>query len=194
MVMKCMLRIFLLALVMVPAIVGATEPIKNLKNVPISLKADGTSFTDQEISAAIIEGCIAKGWSPLVTDQGAIRATIAPRVHFAEVEITYTPTTYSITYVSSRKLDYKHYKTRPDRIHKNYNNWVVKLSASISRAFHTTSFRTALVPADAHTGAIGERGKQDMYSELMKLDELRKKGILTDEEFEAQKKRLLEAQ
>jgi hypothetical protein len=92
MVMKSMLRVFLLALVMVPAIVGATSPIKNLKNVPISLKADGTSLTDREISAAIIEGCIAKGWSPFVNDQGAIRATIAPGVHFAEVEITYTPT------------------------------------------------------------------------------------------------------
>lgn len=194
MVMKSMLRIILLALVMVPAIVGAASPIKNLMNVPISLKSDGTSLTDQEISAAIIEGCIAKGWSPIVNDQGVIRATISPRVHFAEVEITYTPTTYSITYVSSRNLNYKHYKKKPDRIHKNYNNWIVKLSASISKAFHTTSSSTARVPADANTGAIAERGKQDMDSELMKLDELRKKGILTDDEFDEQKKRLLEAQ
>ncbi len=36
--------------------------------------------------------------------------------------------------------------------------------------------------------------KPDLYSELIKLDDLRKKGILTDEEFEEQKKRLLEAQ
>jgi len=192
--MKSMLRIFLLALVMVPAIVGAASPINNLKDVPISLKADGTSLTNQEISAAIIEGCIAKGWSPIVNEQGAIRATIAPRVHFAEVEITYTPTTYSITYVSSRNLDYKHYKKKPDRIHKNYNSWIVKLSASISKAFHTASSSAALVPADAHTGAAAERSKQDVYSELLKLDELRKKGILTDDEFEEQKKRLLEAQ
>ncbi len=192
--MKSVLRIVLLALVMVPAIVGAASPIKNLINVPISLKADGTPFTDQEISAAIIKGCIAKGWSPLVNDQGTIRATISPRVHFAEVEITYTPTTYSITYVSSRNLDYRHYKKKPDRIHKNYNNWIVKLSASISQAFHSNSSSTARGPADARTDAVAERGKQDMYSELMKLDELRKKGILTDDEFEEQKKRLLEAQ
>ena len=32
----------------------------------------------------------------------------------------------------------------------------------------------------------------DLYTELMKLDDLRKKGILSDEEFEAQKKKLLE--
>lgn len=32
---------------------------------------------------------------------------------------------------------------------------------------------------------------QDLYGELMKLDDLRKKGILTDAEFEAQKQKLL---
>jgi len=31
-----------------------------------------------------------------------------------------------------------------------------------------------------------------LYDDLMKLDELRKRGILTDEEFQAQKKKLLE--
>lgn len=32
---------------------------------------------------------------------------------------------------------------------------------------------------------------QDVYTELIKLDELRKKGIITDAEFETQKKKLL---
>jgi len=35
--------------------------------------------------------------------------------------------------------------------------------------------------------------KPDLYTELMKLDDLRDKGILTDEEFETQKKKLLDA-
>ena len=34
--------------------------------------------------------------------------------------------------------------------------------------------------------------KADLYTELIKLDDLRKRGILTDEEFDAQKKKLLE--
>ena len=33
---------------------------------------------------------------------------------------------------------------------------------------------------------------KDVYTELIKLDDLRKKGIITEEEFEAQKKKLLE--
>jgi putative oligomerization/nucleic acid binding protein len=35
--------------------------------------------------------------------------------------------------------------------------------------------------------------KEDIYSELTKLDELRKKGIITDAEFDAQKRKILEA-
>ena len=34
--------------------------------------------------------------------------------------------------------------------------------------------------------------KKDLYSELLKLEDLRKRGILSDAEFEQQKKRLLE--
>lgn len=33
----------------------------------------------------------------------------------------------------------------------------------------------------------------DLYAELLKLDDLRQRGILTDEEFDAQKKKLLES-
>ena len=31
----------------------------------------------------------------------------------------------------------------------------------------------------------------DLYAQLTKLDDLRKKGILTDEEFQAEKKKIL---
>ncbi|MBF0569805.1 MAG: SHOCT domain-containing protein [Candidatus Omnitrophica bacterium] len=43
--------------------------------------------------------------------------------------------------------------------------------------------------------ARGETAKaSDLYEELLKLEELRKKNLLTEEEFQNQKKRLLEAQ
>jgi hypothetical protein len=42
---------------------------------------------------------------------------------------------------------------------------------------------------DANRNAAGQR--KDIYVELTKLDDLRKKGILSDAEFEAQKRRLL---
>jgi len=42
------------------------------------------------------------------------------------------------------------------------------------------------------TDTDGTDSERDLYAELMKLDELRKKGILTEAEFEAQKKKILE--
>jgi hypothetical protein len=63
--------------------------------------------------------------------------------------------------------------------------------------------RTALVPrpdvvidktekiyADVRTKDQTEKPK-DMYAELIKLDDLRKKGIINESEFDAQKKRIL---
>ena len=38
----------------------------------------------------------------------------------------------------------------------------------------------------------GADNNSDLYTELQKLDQLRKDGILTDEEFQAQKRKLLE--
>ena len=46
----------------------------------------------------------------------------------------------------------------------------------------------ALVPTTAPSAAPGGR---DVYTELLKLDELRKKGIITDAEFAAQKQKIL---
>ena len=59
----------------------------------------------------------------------------------------------------------------------------------------------ALNPGETEqaTGAAGSPGYAerptstgDMYNDLMKLDELRKKGILTDDEFQSEKKKVLE--
>ena len=48
-------------------------------------------------------------------------------------------------------------------------------------------------PVEARADTVLENNQQDVYSELIKLDELRQKGLLTDEEFEDQKKKLLES-
>ncbi len=45
----------------------------------------------------------------------------------------------------------------------------------------------------ASSSAITDK-KADLYVELTKLEELRKKGILTDEEFQVQKRKLLDRQ
>ncbi len=49
----------------------------------------------------------------------------------------------------------------------------------------------AAMPAAAEAAAPKD-ATDALYSDLMKLDDLRKRGILTEEEFQAQKKKLLE--
>lgn len=51
--------------------------------------------------------------------------------------------------------------------------------------------KTEKITGDIRTKDVTEK-KPDLYSELTKLDDLKKRGILTEEEFAAQKKRLLE--
>jgi len=54
--------------------------------------------------------------------------------------------------------------------------------------------KTDKVDVNIKTKDTTEKPSPDLYTELTKLDDLRKKGILTDAEFEARKKKLLESQ
>ena len=49
-------------------------------------------------------------------------------------------------------------------------------------------------PKAAKASSVQAAGEKNKYDELMKLDELRKKGVLTEEEFQAEKKRILSGQ
>lgn len=60
--------------------------------------------------------------------------------------------------------------------------------------FPTFEYQFRLVDTNAlqATRAAMPEEEHDLYSELIKLDDLRKKGLLTDAEFDAQKKKLLD--
>jgi hypothetical protein len=51
---------------------------------------------------------------------------------------------------------------------------------------------TASASSMTNRGAEHTTATDDLYNELMKLDELRQKGILTDKEFKAEKKKVLD--
>ncbi|MCE9619189.1 MAG: SHOCT domain-containing protein [Planctomycetes bacterium] len=57
--------------------------------------------------------------------------------------------------------------------------------------------KAALLPVpnvriETPPAAVPPNQSKDVYAELIKLDDLRKRGVLTEAEFEAQKKKLLE--
>lgn len=124
---------FILTLLFFCSLAYAGKPILNLVDIPIPINTDGSSPDIGVISEAIISACRNRGWTPTLAGENKINASILIRSrHYAEVEIPFSEAGYSILYKSSRELDYDQKK---QKIHRNYNNWVAKLSSSIQREF-----------------------------------------------------------
>jgi len=180
--------VLVLILAIAPGVSGADVRISNLKDLTVPTKYDGTQFSLEEVQAAIIEGCAARGWSAALESEGVISASIVVRAkHLAQITIPFSSSSFSLLYVASENLDYD-----PDRntIHRNYNKWVLKLSRTIGQKLQTllqTSQESAL---EAKTAAISQR--DDVYGKLLQLGKLRDKGIISEEEFEAEKRKLME--
>lgn len=112
----------------------AAEPIQNLLDVPVPVNLDGSTPKLEDVKKAIISGCRARGWTPVLGQTGNLitASQLVRSKHFAEVDISYSEKSYSIVYKSSRDLDYDEKK---QKIHRNYNKWVVILSNAIQREF-----------------------------------------------------------
>jgi hypothetical protein len=156
-------------------------------DVPTPIRSDGSQYSIDAVRTAIITGCQTDGWTAEIIGERAIRAKLnIKNKHYAVVEIPYSESTYSIIYTSSTNLSYNE---KRQTIHRNYNKWVLQLSTAINRQFLTLSS----VPVENdHGNDRTTTEKEDIFDQLMKLDELRDRGILTDEEFEVEKKELLE--
>ena len=93
----------------------------NIDNAPVA-----TGHTSEQVRQAIITAGTAKGWMMQDTKPGVVHGTLKLRGHQADIDVTYTSTSYSIDYVSSVDLDYKN-----GTIHRNYNKWIANLNQSI---------------------------------------------------------------
>ena len=106
-----------------------SAPLINMTNVAVPCNAAGKTLTSDEVRDAIIAACKKRGWVPTITvPSHQIRATLNTRGHQAVVDIDFSPKDYSISYVSSNKLNY-----RDGKIHRNYDRWVKTLSNSIQK-------------------------------------------------------------
>lgn len=178
--------LFALALLLASSPANAASPINDLVDLPVPIRPDGSRYSIDEVRAAIIKGSQSRLWTAKIAGDNTIRARLnVKNKHYAVVEIPFSESAYSIIYVSSTNLDYN-----PERrsIHRNYNKWVLQLSTMINEAFHeieTDAFATEF-NSDCTNVDL-----EEVFDELLKLDELRDRGILTDEEFEAEKSKLL---
>ena len=109
------------------------QEINNIMDVAIPTRADGSSMTLIEIRDAIVDGCERKRWKAVISGNQQVNCSILVRGrHYAEVNISYTETSYSIEYADSRDLRYNEEK---GTIHRNYNKWVILLGRVIDQQF-----------------------------------------------------------
>ncbi len=123
-------------LILMSSFAWGAKPIHNIVNEPVPLLINGSSATLDDVKKAIISGCQRRGWSAVLDGDAQIKCSILVRGrHYAEVMIPYSESSYSILYSDSRVLDYNEEK---QRIHRNYNGWVIKLSRTINQQFNST--------------------------------------------------------
>lgn len=86
------------------------------------------NVSDKEIESAIIRAGAVTGWNIVPSGERTLIGTLNLRGHQAVVVITYDKKNYRITYKSSLNLKYD-----GATIHRNYNNWVIRLDDNIRR-------------------------------------------------------------
>ena len=131
--LKTVILVALFLFVTTEASAWTSKPILNIENEAVPARLDGSPRSLEEVREAIVAGCRVKGWKPIIDGDTKVNCSILVRgKHYAEVKIPYTESEYSILYADSRVLDYD-----PDRqrIHRNYNKWVILLSSAIQQQF-----------------------------------------------------------
>ena len=105
--------------------------------------------------------------------QGLVAAPLEARQHRVGILGDWAWCYYKFQLVSKGDL----------KLGKKASELIFEADARMSNNFLNSKNAIAIAPTTA---------KKNPYDELLKLDELRQKGILTEEEFQTQKKRLLE--
>ncbi len=122
-----------IAILLVLSSVAIAAKVENLIDVQVPASIDGSSPSVEDVKTAILAGCKRKSWVPVIDEDGNITCSITVRSkHYAEVEIPYSAKDFSILYKSSRGLKYNEAN---QKIHRNYNKWVVLLSQAIQQQF-----------------------------------------------------------
>lgn len=174
---------------LVAAIAGSSAEaarLENLENLALPERTDGSGFTLDEVQALIMQGCAQRQWTPEFEGDAVITCAILVRGrHYVQVEIPFTETDYSILYRDSEEMDYD---AERQRIHRKYNGWVNNLRLMIDRQFLDAAARPSGTPV---VEAPAKSADEERYDALLKLGELHEKGLISDEEFEAEKQKLL---
>ena len=144
-----------------------------------------SSATEQAIRA----GAARRRWTSEVISPEVVRCRLDNRQHVVVVDVHHTENSISVKYVSSVNMNYD---AAAGTIHRKYNAWVKNLIADIKAAANGAGISTT--PAQGTPAAAPEKATEKKPSpeeRLKKLGELREKGLINDQEYEAQRKEIL---
>ena len=175
---------------------GNAAGSETIRNIPPTAHGAPADASLEEISRAIEQAAAELQWyGGSASAESIVVSTTVRQKHRATVMIGFDSVNFWIDYRSSSNLDYtssdrkmwskdqKFVVTKGPRIHKNYNVWVQDLANHIA-------MRTRLLLADQRSQSPSPSPAL-IADELEKLDQLRARGVLTQEEFDAQKAKLL---
>lgn len=168
---------------------GAKQSIRNVPPTPHYAPAHTPAA---DVGAAIKLAAEDQGWEISHEEPGVLQALLQIRRHTSMVTIRYDETNYSIDYKDSINLGYTPNDSgqgrmgdsavKGPRIHGNYNIWVDRLKRRIEyRAKNPPKakpMKKTVIPVF-------------VADELEKLAALLEQGVLTQDEFDAQKAKLL---
>ncbi|PKM42440.1 MAG: hypothetical protein CVV05_18660 [Gammaproteobacteria bacterium HGW-Gammaproteobacteria-1] len=125
--MKKLFAIVLLAGLSLAIATGCrtSTPIYNVQDATIVTNSDKPA-TATDVKKAILRAGTSLGWNMKEEKPGHIIGTLHLRTHMAQIDIKYSPSSYSITYRDSQNLNYD-----GTNIHGNYNGWVQRLQQNI---------------------------------------------------------------
>jgi hypothetical protein len=173
-----------------PSIAVASVTIRNTPPTP-HFAPVGTPLVD--LAAAIRQAANEQGWRIVAETPGVMQASLQVRSHEAVVTIGFDETSFWIDYADSINLDYNPNTLRKTRnrgvikgprIHRNYNIWVDQLAKKIAIYANAPPKAKLTEPALSRNPVL-------IADELEKLDALRERGVLSQEEFDQQKAKLL---
>jgi hypothetical protein len=174
-----------------PAIATAAQRSTTIENISPRPHFTPAEASPEQLVAAIRVAAEEQGWRIIGKSPGVMTAVLVRRSHEAVVTIGYDESSFWIDYKDSKNLNYNPKDLRQrrgkdrqgivikgPRIHRNYNLWVAELANQIA-------YRTQDPPR------LSKEPPLLIADELDKLDQLRQRGVLTQEEFDQQKAKLL---
>ncbi len=193
------LLVALLSLAILPAVATAAKPSVTIENVSNSPHGAAPDASLEDLQGWIEASAAWQRWSVLQSEPGRAILRVDVRRHTAIVDVTYDENDFSIAYRDSINLNYsekgnkrwvnkRRIETPGPRIHPNYNRWVADLANTIRLYVSNPPLaREVEAPRRSSTSIA-----PSIADEIERLEAMRERGAITDEEFSKAKARLLD--